>query len=296
MSATSMEELPEPHAEVKAKWIKLQLDLKKKLVQKDSFEWKVPSGDGDSDLRLIGGVDISFVKGNPVDACACLVVVSYPDLEVVYTACEMVQLTEPYISTFLAFREAPFLVDLVSELRKKSPELVPQLILVDGNGVLHPRGFGLASHLGVLCGIPTIGVGKSFLFVDGVTDKSIRTLCKQKCHAKGDYVFIVGQSGTTHGAVRTHVESTHAKVTQAPHPLALHSLTHAAPLTRIAPNHHLYHRITTCTTTPGHSNDCVQRSHGVTRRLQANLYQHRTWHLLRQRRSCCESYRQVQDS
>eukprot|EP01104_Vermistella_antarctica_P008839 TRINITY_DN2250_c0_g1_i2.p1 TRINITY_DN2250_c0_g1~~TRINITY_DN2250_c0_g1_i2.p1 ORF type:complete len:273 (-),score=41.00 TRINITY_DN2250_c0_g1_i2:96-914(-) len=204
MSATSMEELPEPHAEVKAKWIKLQLDLKKKLVQKDSFEWKVPSGDGDSDLRLIGGVDISFVKGNPVDACACLVVVSYPDLEVVYTACEMVQLTEPYISTFLAFREAPFLVDLVSELRKKSPELVPQLILVDGNGVLHPRGFGLASHLGVLCGIPTIGVGKSFLFVDGVTDKSIRTLCKQKCHAKGDYVFIVGQSGTTHGAaIRT---------------------------------------------------------------------------------------------
>lgn len=52
----------------------------------------------------------------------------------------MVSLTAPYVSGFLAFREAPFLVDAVRRLQEREPHLMPQVLLVDGNGVLHHRG------------------------------------------------------------------------------------------------------------------------------------------------------------
>ncbi len=77
---------------------------------------------------------------------------------------------EPYIPGFLAFREVPHLLSCFRELREG---FWPQVILVDGNGVLHPRGFGLASHLGVLLDLPTIGVGKNLLCVDGLERKDL---------------------------------------------------------------------------------------------------------------------------
>ena len=52
----------------------------------------------------------------------------------------MVRLTEPYIPGFLAFREVPFIVELVEELQREQPELMPHVVMVDGNGILHPRG------------------------------------------------------------------------------------------------------------------------------------------------------------
>ena len=63
----------------------------------------------------------------------------------------------------LAFREVPHLEIMITELKQQKPQFVPQIILVDGNGVMHQRGFGLASHLGVVVGIPTIGVAKTLL-------------------------------------------------------------------------------------------------------------------------------------
>lgn len=79
------------------------------------------------------------------------------------------RMSEPYIPGFLAFREVPHLLACFRELGE---EFRPQVVLVDGNGVLHPRGFGLASHLGVLLDLPTIGVGKNLLCVDGLDRKS----------------------------------------------------------------------------------------------------------------------------
>ncbi|XP_069916289.1 endonuclease V isoform X8 [Oryctolagus cuniculus] len=87
---------------------------------------------------------------------------------VVYEESRMVRLTAPYVSGFLAFREAPFLVDAVQRLREKQPDLMPQVLLVDGNGVLHHQGFGVACHLGVLTDLPCIGVAKKLLQVDGL--------------------------------------------------------------------------------------------------------------------------------
>jgi len=157
--------------EVRKQWEKEQEELKKQLVVVNDFRWSL---DGEPPLNYVAGVDISFVKGNDFDACACLVVLSWPDLEVVHSMFEMIQLKLPYIAGFLAFREVPFLLDLINKLRATRPDIIPQLILVDGNGYLHPRGFGLACHLGVLADIPTIGIGKTLIYVDGLEIKSVK--------------------------------------------------------------------------------------------------------------------------
>jgi len=216
---------------IKSKWIKEQLELKKSLITEDDFPWKVPDmdpmelehqqrnkhknakksmnydlevtkknlSDDPQTLHYIAGVDISFVKESNEDACAALVVLSFPDFEVVHCALEMVKLSLPYIPGFLAFREVEHLKKLIDDLRLSKPELVPQLIFVDGNGILHPRGFGLASHLGVLCNIPTIGVGKKLFVMDGITPEIAKSL-EKKLEPKQS-VNLVGESGKVWGAL-----------------------------------------------------------------------------------------------
>ena len=153
-------------------------------------------------IHLIGGVDISFVKGSETDACAALIVcnVEHPDIPVVHTSIRRVALTAPYIPGFLAFREVGFLLELLDELRCTSPYLMPQAIMVDGNGILHPNRFGLACHLGVCSGIPTIGVGKSLFHIDGLSKETLARL-SQQLHARGAHADLVGESGATWGAL-----------------------------------------------------------------------------------------------
>lgn len=120
----------------------MQEELKMKLVESDSDEvlsW-CKEGNPYSSLHHIGGVDISFDKARPPLACAMLTILSFPSLEVLHSSSAMVEMTEPYIPGFLAFREVGFLVDQLESVRKRHPNLTPQVILVDGNGVLHPRG------------------------------------------------------------------------------------------------------------------------------------------------------------
>ena len=121
-------------------------------------------------VKLIGGVDISFpsVKNDLIHAVVCLVVLSYPDLKVKYRKCEIVHLTSLYIPGFLAFREVEHIQKLCEELLCEQKELYPDVVLVDGNGILHPMKFGLACHLGVVLNLPTIGVAKKLFHVDGL--------------------------------------------------------------------------------------------------------------------------------
>jgi deoxyribonuclease V len=67
----------------------------------------------------------------------------------------------PYITSYLTFRELPLLVDLIDEVR--AHDRIAPVVLVDGTGILHPRQAGIASHLGVIAGLPTIGVTKKLL-------------------------------------------------------------------------------------------------------------------------------------
>ncbi|OQS06177.1 hypothetical protein THRCLA_01769 [Thraustotheca clavata] len=191
----------EEYANQRKEWEEEQIEMKARLDQEHEVDVTT--------LTRIGGVDISFLKGTD-DACATLVVLSYPELKVLceasYVFC-YTKLTLPYIPTFLGFRELPALLPLFDMIPK---ELTPQLVMVDGNGVLHPRGFGLASHLGVVQAIPTIGVAKTFLNVDGIMKSHVRTLVQEaKLEQRGkdgantslDVVLpLRGQSGTVWGA------------------------------------------------------------------------------------------------
>lgn len=155
-----------------------------------------------SGLHLVAGVDISFFERSlppPTDpstipngcfansdhkakgtataeeAIGALVILAYPSLQVVHTVIERVKLSVPYVPTYLGFREAPVYQALFAQL---PTQFWPNVVLVDGNGLLHPRGIGSAVHLGVALNIPTIGVAKSLLRYDDHTpsEKEVKTV------------------------------------------------------------------------------------------------------------------------
>jgi deoxyribonuclease V len=108
-----------------------------------------------SPTRLIAGVDAAFSEGR-VFAAACLY--AYPSLEPVEDALASNDLEFPYVPGFLTFREGPALLAALGALDR-----APDLTLLDGQGIAHPRRLGIASHIGVLLGAPTIGCAKSRL-------------------------------------------------------------------------------------------------------------------------------------
>lgn len=198
--------------EIKKVWQQEQDELKKQLVLKDAFTWKFyPRDTVDPPkprLKYIGGVDISFSK-NTDEAIASLVVLNYPDLKVIYKKFSHVTMTLPYIPGFLAFREVDFLIALIDEMKNSQyAKIIPQVILVDGNGILHQRGFGLACHLGVKIGIPTIGVAKKLFFLDGLTKEKIKKWTNEHLKNPGDVVKLKGDSGVIHGAIIKSTEDT----------------------------------------------------------------------------------------
>ncbi|MDA8173006.1 MAG: deoxyribonuclease V [Nitrospiraceae bacterium] len=105
--------------------------------------------------KFIAGADAAF-DGDFALAAAC--VFSFPALELldIKTACVKVKF--PYIPGLLAFREGPAVINVVKKLRPK-----PDVLLIDGQGIAHPERMGIASHVGLLLGIPTIGCAKSRL-------------------------------------------------------------------------------------------------------------------------------------
>ncbi|ESP04802.1 hypothetical protein LOTGIDRAFT_109560, partial [Lottia gigantea] len=189
-----------------------QNEWKQQLVLEDNTEIiKLKRAINDKDYSNgqfhFGGMDISFVKGDAVKACAALVVLSFPDLKVVYEDYEMVELTEPYIPGFLAFREAGFLIDLYNKLVSFHPQFTPDVIFLDGNGILHPREFGLASHVGVLMHTPCIGVAKNLIHIDGVENDEFKAL-KRTLKKGGDTMPIKNSSGKTLGMALRSLDST----------------------------------------------------------------------------------------
>lgn len=107
--------------------------------------------------RLIAGVDISAPDSRGI-ARAAAVILNYPELEVIEGKTADDKLNFPYIPGFLSFRETPL---VLAACQKLSTD--PDLIIVDGQGIAHPRRFGIASHIGLLLNIPTIGCAKSRL-------------------------------------------------------------------------------------------------------------------------------------
>ena len=108
-------------------------------------------------VRRVAGLDVGFEAGGTLTRAA-VVVLSFPELQPLDQALARQPTTFPYVPGLLSFREVPALLAALAGL-----SVSPDLLLCDGQGLAHPRRCGLACHLGVLTGIPSIGVAKSRL-------------------------------------------------------------------------------------------------------------------------------------
>jgi deoxyribonuclease V len=107
--------------------------------------------------RLVAGIDISSPDSQGI-ARGAVVVLHYPELDVVEVKVAEGKVTFPYIPGLLSFRESPLILAACEKLCN-----TPDIVVVDGQGIAHPRRFGLASHVGLFLDLPTIGCAKSIL-------------------------------------------------------------------------------------------------------------------------------------
>ncbi|HEY9632474.1 MAG TPA: deoxyribonuclease V [Coleofasciculaceae cyanobacterium] len=133
------------------------LTAEEAIAIQNQLQPEVITEDQLGDVRYVAGVDMGFEEGGAVSRAA-VVVLSFPELELQEQAIARRPTTFPYIPGFLSFREIPAVLDAMEKI-----STMPDLILCDGQGIAHPRRFGIASHLGVLIDMPTIGVAKSLL-------------------------------------------------------------------------------------------------------------------------------------
>lgn len=106
---------------------------------------------------IVAGLDCAFSKDEKT-IFAAAVVIRLPDFEVIETTSVSRKVEFPYISGLLSFREAPACIEAIEKLK-----ITPDVFMIDGQGIAHPRRFGIASHIGVLVNKPTIGCAKSRL-------------------------------------------------------------------------------------------------------------------------------------
>lgn len=195
-------------------WEEFQIDHAKRVITTDVVDI--------NSIVLVGGLDISFDKDDDNRGCAFITVYDITKGVVVHEEYSVVQLTVPYISGYLGFREVALYIPLLERLR--GTPFYPQLLMVDGCGILHPRGFGSATHIGVLLDIPSIGVGKTLLYIDGLDEMVIKAHFRASCRAKGDFVPLTGLSGTIYGvALKSTATTTNPIYVSVGHKISLAS-------------------------------------------------------------------------
>jgi deoxyribonuclease V len=127
--------------------VRLQAWLAARVVQKGSIRRR---------MRFVAGLDCAIARDGHVHGA--VVLCRAPTWEVVESVTASAPAPMPYVPGLLSFRETPILLDALRKLRGK-----PDLLLVDGHGVAHPRGLGIAAHIGLHLDVPVIGVAKSLL-------------------------------------------------------------------------------------------------------------------------------------
>lgn len=123
----------------------------------EALRGRVVTADRFGKIQRVAGVDVGFEQDGAVTRAA-VVVLSFPELKPVEHAIARLPTCFPYVPGYLSFREIPAVLAALKKLKIK-----PDLLLCDGQGLAHPRRFGLACHLGLLTNIPSIGVAKSLL-------------------------------------------------------------------------------------------------------------------------------------
>jgi deoxyribonuclease V len=127
----------------------IQEELRGKLILKDDGLIEPPGS--------VAGADISYDRGSDL-FFAAVVLMKYPELTLLEEAAVSARVSFPYIPGLLTFREGPPLIAAFAKLRNP-----PDVLLFDGQGIAHPRGIGLASHLGLILGLPAVGCAKTRL-------------------------------------------------------------------------------------------------------------------------------------
>lgn len=126
----------------------IQKVLREKVVSAKEFD----------EVRTVGGADLAVLKGENKLLCG-IMIFSYPYMEEIERVSTIVEEKFPYIPGLLAFREGPAIIETFRKLKNK-----PDILMIDGQGIAHPRGTGIACHVGVLLDIPSFGVAKKRLY------------------------------------------------------------------------------------------------------------------------------------
>ena len=134
------------------KAIRIQENLRHRIILKKTF----------SRVRTIGGGDVSYQKEGD-SLFGAVVVLSFPQMETLEVATSRGKVSFPYIPGLLTFREGPILIKTFQKLRIR-----PDILIFDGHGIAHPRGMGLAAHLGIWLNLPSIGCAKTPLLGQSV--------------------------------------------------------------------------------------------------------------------------------
>lgn len=130
---------------------------KEAIAIQQSLRDKVIIDDNYASPKSVAGVDVGFEQEGKITRAA-VVVLSFPELELIEHRIARLPTRFPYVPGLLSFREVPAVLEALSTLQR-----LPDMILCDGQGYAHPRRMGIACHLGVITDIPTIGVGKTRL-------------------------------------------------------------------------------------------------------------------------------------
>ncbi len=128
--------------------IEIQKQLRYEVEMQDRFN---------QPIKTVAGIDLGYDVKNDMSR-AVVVILSFPELELLETSEARLPIQFPYVPGLLSFREMPVAIKALEKL-----EITPDVILCDGQGLAHPRRFGIACHIGILADVPTVGVAKSLL-------------------------------------------------------------------------------------------------------------------------------------
>lgn len=176
------------------------LTAEEAIIIQQELASEVITSDQLTTVQYVAGVDVGFTESGTITRAA-VAVLSFPDLQLQEYALAYRPTTFPYVPGFLSFREVPAVLEALEKL-----SITPDLILCDGQGIAHPRKFGIACHLGVLTNIPTIGVAKS-LFVGKHSELSEQRPAWQPLIYRGETIGAVLRTRT--GVKPVYVSSGH---------------------------------------------------------------------------------------
>ena len=174
-------------------WENKQIEMSKKFSTKDRII-------NIQNIDYIGAFYMYISKKDETVGCAVFLIYDFTSSNIVYRKHKIIKNKIPYISGYIGFREVPHFVDMYRDMLKFKASFTPDVIILNSFGKLHPRKAGSALQLALAINMPVIGVGKSLITVDGLEEAKVRYQFKDECSGLGEYIEIIGKSGTNYGA------------------------------------------------------------------------------------------------